>query len=451
MSAQVFGVIAPHPPIMVKEVGGTRTWATESSSAAMAEAARMLAAFDPDTVVIMSPHSPALSDAFAVDTAARYIGSLAQFGAPDLVLEYRGDQELAERILEYLDTAGIPALDRAAVPSLDSGNLDHGVLVPMSFLDRDARWPIVDLSLSFLPLDLHAEVGRQVTAAADSLGRRIAFVASGDCSHRLTEDAPAGYSPQAVELDRTLVELIGDSDFEGLAAIDPDLIEAGGECGLRSFIALGGAADPASARILAYEGPWGVGYLTALVNESAATPASGSKAGAPGLDGHEIVILARAAIDTYVREGRLPETAPLADADLPSRAGAFVSLHLNGQLRGCIGTISPVTGSLHDEVVRNAVEAATADPRFPQVTPEELEFLDVKVDVLHPSEPAEEDDLDPATYGVIVRSGARRGLLLPDLEGVDTVEQQLAITRRKAGIAPDEPVALERFRVDRYA
>ena len=403
MSAQVLGVIAPHPPIMVKEVGGARARATENSSAAMSEAARTLAAFDPDTIVIMSPHSPALSDAFAVDTAARYIGSLAQFGAPDLVLEYRGDQELAERILECLDAAGLPALDRAAVPSLDSGSLDHGVLVPMSFLDRDARWPIVDLSLSLLPLDLHAEMGRQVTAAAESLGRRIAFVASGDCSHRLTKDAPAGYSPQAVDLDQRLVELIESSDFEGLATIDPDLIEAGGECGLRSFIALGGAAAPASARVLSYEGPWGVGYLTALVNESAATPASGSKAGAPGLDGHEIVVLARSTIDTYVREGQAAEPVPLADADLPSRAGAFVSLHLNGQLRGCIGTISPV--------MRIASPMRSCATRSRQRHPTRVSLRSLlrswrtstsRSTCCTPLSRHSEDDLDPATYGVIV-------------------------------------------------
>jgi AmmeMemoRadiSam system protein A len=451
MSSDVFGVIAPHPPIMVEEVGGSRAEATAASSEAMVEAARALERFDPDTIVIMSPHSPAMSDAFIVDTAERYVGSLAQFGAPHMQLAYRGDPELAFAILEHLDRAGIPAFDRAGVPSLASGELDHGVLVPMSFLDRGARWPIVDLSLSFLPLETHADLGRQVSAAALSLDRRIAFIASGDCSHRLTPDAPAGYSPRAKELDQALIDLVSTSDFAGLTRIDPALIEAGGECGLRSFIALGGAADPASARLLAYEGPWGVGYLTAVVNEPAPTPDAGHKGGAPGLDGHEIVKLARGTIEGFVRDGRAPQDPSLHDAALPARAGAFVSLHMKGQLRGCIGTIAPVTSSLAEEVVRNAIEASTADPRFSPVTIDELELLDIKVDVLHPPEPATEDELDPSSYGVIVRCGPRRALLLPDLEGVDTVEQQLAITRRKAGIGPTEPVALERFRVDRYA
>lgn len=451
MSADILGVIAPHPPIMLDEVGGERSSVTESSSQAMSEAARVLASFDPDTLVIMSPHSPAISDAFIVDTATRYVGSLAQFGAAEVELEYRGDQELALAILSRLDDSGVAAFDRAGVPSLASGDLDHGVLVPMSYLDKTARWPIVVLSLSFLPLEIHAELGRLVAKAADSLGRRIAFIASGDCSHRLTRDAPAGYSPRAKELDQALVDLVAASDFEGLAHIDPALVEAGGECGLRSFITLGGAAEPASARVLSYEGPWGVGYLTALVNEGAVTPNVGHKAGAPGLDSHEIVLAARHIIENYVLNGRAGAPTPFDSTDLPRRAGVFVSLHINGQLRGCIGTISPTEDSLEHEVVRNAIDAATGDPRFPPVTADELPHLDIKVDVLHPAELTTTEHLDPSAYGVIVTSGFRRALLLPDLEGVDTVEQQLAIVRRKAGIGPDEDISIERFRVDRYA
>jgi AmmeMemoRadiSam system protein A len=329
----------------------------------------------------------------------------------------------------------------------------------MHFLDPDGRWPILNVSLSYLPLETHAALGREIAGAAADLGRKVAFVASGDCSHRLTHDAPAGYSPQGEELDRTIVSLIDDSDFAGLIEIDPSLSEAGGECGLRSFVTMGGVAEPASAQVLAYEGPFGVGYLTAVVNEAAigassssvSTPDTGAKGGAPGLDASDIVALARETIESYVRDGERPEPRALADPDLPGRAGAFVSLHSRGQLRGCIGTIAPVTDSLAEEVVRNAIQAATSDPRFPPVGTAELGDLDIKVDVLHPPEPAELADLDPATYGVIVTSGARRGLLLPDLDGVDTVEDQVGIAMRKGQIGPGDPIELERFRVDRYA
>ncbi len=243
--------------------------------------------------------------------------------------------------------------------------------------------------------------------------------------------------------------------------MDAGLDEAAGECGLRSFIALGGFAgdDPVPTRVLAYEAPWGVGYLTALVGGAALAAAdggawpgaqSGRKGGMAGSDDSEIVKLARRAIAAYVEDGTVIEPEPLSGAEYPARAGAFVSLHREGDLRGCIGTIAPTAETLADEVVHNAIEAATRDPRFPSLHEIELADLDIKVDVLHAPEACELEDLDPANYGVIVSSGWRRGLLLPDLEGVDDVATQVGIAMRKGGIAPSESCDIERFKVDRY-
>lgn len=170
---------------------------------------------------------------------------------------------------------------------------------------------------------------------------------------------------------------------------------------------------------------------------------------------HPLVKLAQETIEMYVREGRTPEPP----ADLPPamqrQAGSFVSIHKRGGLRGCIGTIEPTQANVAEEVIQNAVSAATRDPRFPPVTAEELADLDIKVDVLTEPEPVQSlDELDPKRYGVIVQSKRnpwKRGLLLPDLEGVDTVEYQVEIARRKALVRDDEPVQLYRFRVERYA
>lgn len=453
MSGAILGVIAPHPPIMVDVVGGPRSSVTRDSIDALHEAAALLERYDPDTVVLMSPHAPAASDAFVIETAGETLGSFSQFGAAHPVYVHRGDPELALRILERLESAGIPAIDRGRVRRLESGVLDHGALVPLAFLDPEGRWPVLEISLSWLPYAMHRELGRQIAAAAQDVGRRIAFVASGDCAHRLTPDAPAGYSPRAAEFDGELVRLLGASDFEGLMHIDPDLVEAAGECGLRSFITMGGVAEPATARVLAYEGPWGVGYLTAVVNEHAvpaATSGTGAKGGTPGSSEHEIVSLARATIESYVTRGETLASRQLTDPALPVRAGAFVSLHRAGDLRGCIGTIGPVQPTLAEEVVHNAIEAATRDPRFPPLQPDELADLEISVDVLHDPEPCSMDDLDPSCFGVIVSSGYRRGLLLPDLEGIDNAQMQVDIARRKGLIPPGEPVHLERFRVDRY-
>ncbi len=167
---------------------------------------------------------------------------------------------------------------------------------------------------------------------------------------------------------------------------------------------------------------------------------------------HPLVQLARKTIETYVRQRRTIEPPEELTPEMQGRAGIFVSLHDRaGRLRGCIGTIEPAEDNVAQEVIRNAISAATRDPRFPPVRPEELDHLDVKVDVLTEPEPVQStDQLDPKRYGVIVQCGWRRGLLLPDLEGVDTVEYQVDIARRKAGIGPQEPVQLYRFEVKRY-
>ncbi len=166
---------------------------------------------------------------------------------------------------------------------------------------------------------------------------------------------------------------------------------------------------------------------------------------------HPLVELARKTIESYVRDGRRIESPRELPEIMRGRAGVFVSLHRHGQLRGCIGTISPTRPNLAEEVIQNAISAATQDPRFPPLTAGELHDLDISVDVLSTPEPVSSiADLDPVKYGVIVESGRRRGLLLPDLEGVDTAEQQVEIARRKAWIGLQEPVKLYRFTVTRY-
>jgi AmmeMemoRadiSam system protein A len=171
---------------------------------------------------------------------------------------------------------------------------------------------------------------------------------------------------------------------------------------------------------------------------------------------HPLVQLAWAAIEAYVREGRglRPSEAPAQIVGNP--AGVFVTIHTirpgaAGELRGCIGTIQPTERSLAQETINNAIHAATRDPRFPPIGPDELASLEIDVSVLYPPEPIEsKDQLDPRQYGVIVESGWRRGLLLPDIPGIDDIETQIAYARMKAGIGPKEPVKLSRFRVEKY-
>ena len=165
---------------------------------------------------------------------------------------------------------------------------------------------------------------------------------------------------------------------------------------------------------------------------------------------HPLVKLAKDTIESYVRDRTIPRTKELTP-EMMERAGVFVSLKVGGMLRGCIGTYEPAKANVAEEVITNAISSATRDPRFPPVSAGELADLDYSVDVLTTPEPVEgEAELDPKRYGLIVESGGRKGLLLPDLEGVDSVARQIEICRSKAGILTHKPVQLYRFEVKRY-
>lgn len=166
---------------------------------------------------------------------------------------------------------------------------------------------------------------------------------------------------------------------------------------------------------------------------------------------HPLVKLAKETVEKFVLNGETAQIPADLSSEMKGRAGVFVSIKENGELRGCIGTFSPCTKNVACEIIQNAISAATQDPRFLPVSPEELNGLEYSIDVLtSPEKVADKKELDPKKYGVIVKSSERRGLLLPDLEGVDTVDEQISIASMKAGIHPSEKIELYRFEVKRY-
>lgn len=167
---------------------------------------------------------------------------------------------------------------------------------------------------------------------------------------------------------------------------------------------------------------------------------------------HPYVELAKKTIEEYVKTGKISPVPDEIPSEMRKKAGVFVSLKKKGQLRGCIGTFLPSTENIYNEIVRNAIASATQDPRFPPLNASELDEIEYSVDILSPPEPVKNlDELDPKKYGVIVVKGWQKGLLLPDIEGVNTVDEQLRIAKLKAGINPfDTDIEIYKFRVERY-
>jgi AmmeMemoRadiSam system protein A/AmmeMemoRadiSam system protein B len=461
-SAIVFSGIVPHPPIMVPEVGGDAIAEVRGSIDAMAELTRRIIETGAETVVLISPHAPLDPRAFVAYHSPNLCGDFAKFHAPAAQVEFPLDQELLETITK---TA---AQEDYEVLSLGNYGLDHGTAVPLYFLSRNGwKGRVVALGYSFLSNEDHLRFGACIRKAVDAAGRSVAFVASGDLSHRLKPEAPAGYSHTAYRFDDQVVNALHENSPARIIDIDQDLRRTAGECGFRSMLVALGATGglPEACEVLHYEAPFGVGYLVAqLTNAKASTTAGQNKevneslnpvtAGESSKEASELPALARLAIETFVRTGKQISMPEHASGILAARAACFVSIKTrSGGLRGCIGTIEPVKQALVEELILNAISAATRDPRFEPVVASELTNLRYSVDVLSAPEPATFEDLDPAIYGVIVEdeSGSYRGLLLPDIAGVDTAAKQVEIAARKAGIPQEKPLRLSRFRVQRFS
>ena len=462
----VFCGICPHPPVAVPEVGRRESEEVQKTREALLELGRRLKKSSAETVVIISPHAPIFHGLIGLNGEPVLSGDLASFGACEVKFQLDNDPALVREIKNQAAALGLSAMELTGelAGQYDfSLRLDHGVTVPLYFLQQaGVNLPLVHVSMALDVAERLYLFGLAVRKAAELTGRRAALLASGDLSHCLTRLAPAGYNPKGAEFDRKLARLLAVPDVQGIMQMDDFLVQEAAECGYRSILMMLGALDglEVEAEVLSYEGPFGVGYLVASFIPGPANPErsllkkieAGRQARLERRRAAES-FLVRVARETMEEQLNLrPQSKDrFVPEEFDKKAGVFVSIKKHGSLRGCIGTIEPAGRNIVEEVVKNAVSAAFHDPRFKPVRREELEDLEFSVDVLQPPEPVSGlNELDPQKYGVIVRSGRRSGLLLPNLEGIDSAGEQVEIARRKAGIGPEEPVALERFEVVRY-
>lgn len=271
--------LSPHPPIIIPEVGGTELEAAESTVTAMKAWAGDIARAGPETLVFISPHAPFLQEALGCLQGIEFTGGLAAFGAPEVAFRVSSDQDLAASIAEEAAREGMPVM------GLNVRSLDHGVMVPLYYLEKagvSAR--LVVFGISLLPPERHFRFGQALARAIGQSPRRICLIASGDLSHRLLPEAPAGYDPQGRVFDRLILDSLTVMDAERIMGIPEILADRAGECGLRPIIMLlgalsdlevwghlpsgerGPACSSVESRIYSYEGPFGVGYMVAGFN-----------------------------------------------------------------------------------------------------------------------------------------------------------------------------------------
>lgn len=252
----VFGAILPHPPILVPEVGKGRLKEAEKSKRAIEEISRRLKEKDPDTIIVITPHGEVGQASVPVYTSHVFEGSFSMFGASKPVYRFKGNPELGRAIIKDCDFAS----------SWPETLLDHGVLVPLAYpYALGVRKHILPVAIAYMPLKKLFEFGKSLAATVTRLEQKVAIIASADMSHRLTPDAPAGYSPRGKEFDEKLVSLVRDYNVEGILEFDERLAEEAGQDALWSISVLLGALDGIKVKpfLLSYEGPFGVGYMVA--------------------------------------------------------------------------------------------------------------------------------------------------------------------------------------------
>ncbi len=454
--------MVPHPPMIVPAVGRGGEKQIEKTTNAYERVAAEIASLAPDTIIITSPHSVMYTDYFHISPGKSARGDFGRFRASQVSFEENYDAELVSAITEIARKQGFPA----GVMGERDRKLDHGTMVPLYFIRKKySGGKIVRIGLSGLPLTEHYRLGQMIREAVDGLGRRAVFVASGDLSHKLQDYGPYGYAKEGPQYDERIMDVCSRAAFGELFDFDETFCERAAECGHRSFVIMAGAFDGISvdAEQLSHEDVTGVGYGICIFHSQGPDESrhfldqylaqQEKKLDAARSAEDPYVKLARASVEHYIlHHKKLPLPQDLPSELVSRRAGAFVSIHEHGRLRGCIGTIAPVQDSLAQEIIDNAVSASTRDPRFDPIKADELAWLEISVDVLGDPEPISSSrELDVKRYGVIVTKGRKRGLLLPDLDGVDTVEQQISIAKSKAGIAEwDRNVQLQRFEVVRH-
>lgn len=455
----------PHPPIIIPEVGRGEEKKIQNTYDACECIGTEIAEIKPDTIIVVTPHGTMFSDAIALFFEKSISGSLKQFRAPEVSMNFEVDLDLTLRIMDKSDEKDIPTAKITTSFLKKYGKayeLDHGTIVPLYFVENKySSFKIVHITYGGLsPMQLY-RFGKIIKEAVEESGKNVVFIASGDLSHRLKDEGPYDYSPHGEKFDAEVVSLLTKGDVAGVFNMNCETVENAGECGLRSYYIMLGAMEgnEIKGELLSYEGTFGVGYavmkfelrksdrdiLSEIVKEK-------RKKYMERTSNEDVYVrLARESLTHYLIEGKFMEVPSYITEEMRnSKRGVFVSLKKFGALRGCIGTIFPVTESIAEEIMRNAIEAGEGDPRFNPVSEGELEDIVVSVDVLRSPIEASKEELDPKKYGIVVRSGRKSGLLLPDLEGVNTIEEQISIVLNKASISPNEKYSIEKFQVIRH-
>ncbi|MCL2572856.1 MAG: AMMECR1 domain-containing protein [Defluviitaleaceae bacterium] len=451
----------PHPILSIPAVGRGEERKLGKTLAAFDSVAKEIAFLRPDTIVFITPHNVVYEDYFHISPGNGAKGNCEDFGTKHVRLALNYDPNFSACVAHVSGKYGISAktLGEKNAP------LDHGVMVPLWFINRRfSKFKAMRVSPSKLDTKAHYRLGQCIAEAAVNIGRRTVVIASGNLSRNLKEKAQTGYLNEALDYDNEILDIFTTGDFNRLLNIPHNIREQSDECGHMVFSILAGCLDRRhiNSNIFSYENHMGAGYAVAGF---APGPHNENRNFLEQSENQQrrlvlksrseedaYCILARRALEYWVLHGlELPIPAGLPNEMITNRAGAFVSIYVNEQLRGASGALGPTTDHIAAEIVKNALGISQGDKKFPAVTMEELPDLVYKVDVIgKPELILDVEELDVTRYGVIVSCSDAWGVMLPNQPNIETGQQQVDAVRKRAGIADDATVRLEKFEVQRH-
>ncbi len=481
----------PHPPIVLESIGGSDRDQAKCTIEGMTILGKRVADLKPKTIIFISPHGNSFSNGTCLLGDGELHGDFSQFGHAEIRFYKKVNLELTNKIYDCFEghhfTSVLMNQELAKSYGIKA-NLDHGVMVPMYFIDQYyTNYDIVHITPGQTPLEENYYLGKLIKDMVDETmcedPTQVLLVASGDLSHALLDSGPYAFNPKGPRFDEAIKAAIQNKDPISLITMKNSFVQEAAQCGLRSYIMGFGYMDGLDydSKVISYEGPFGVGYLTGYLSCDKSVISHTLTHNRGRVKGNtkdsyietiqdlvnnrynqriakedDYIKLARKSVDYYVRNHKkykLDEdifSKDFLDEVSNSRGGVFVSLHKDGKLRGCIGTTEATSPNLMDEIIYNAISACSSDPRFHPVEEDELKDLEISVDILGSYEPINSmNELNIQKYGLIVEQGYKRGLLLPNLDGIHSIADQVSIAKQKAGIVRGK-FQMYRFEVVRH-
>ncbi len=426
--------IVPHPPLIIPSIGRGKEKKIQTTINAYKQVAKEVSTIKPDTIIIISPHSVNYQDSIHISPGAYAEGDFNNFYSPETI-----KVEYDELLINEIDKIAKEKKYPINIDTENNPKLDHGTMIPLYFINQEYQnYKVIRIGISNLSLEKHYQFGIIIKEAIQNKNNKTIVIASGDLSHKLQENGPYGYSEDGKKYEKMIIKTLMNANFKELINYNQELLEKAAICGHPSFSIMAGTLDKTKvkSKFYSHEDITGVGYTIISY-----TPMS-----------EDIYVqLATKTIEEYIKNNKILKI----NNDIPkelidNKAGVFVTIYKNNYLRGCIGTIFPTSNSIAEEIINNAISSATKDNRFIPIEKEELEDLTIKVDVLSKPEIINSiEELNPKEYGIIITRGYKRGVLLPDIEGVNTKEEQIAIAKEKGNITENDYI-IERFTVKRH-